>query len=197
MTVNDAIKLIIAPDLVMCFGLITCLLTCSTLCTDSLVSLWLCRIICYFKLPYVVAELRKQPVVEAFKLHSATPSRPICGYTTSVGYRLSTSKYGGIGLCSFAGLLEVVHRCCVSPGITQLVALVRGETTQHRFVKLNLLYWVCFAVELLFSKLLVDLVVSVRSLFQLWKLEIIQFSKCRCHRRTSNVCELLCVVCGV
>ena len=98
------------------------------------------RIVSYFKLSYVVADLRKQSVVDAFKLLSATPSRPICGYTTSVGYRLSTSKYGGIGLCSFAGLLEVVHKCFVSPGVTQLVALVRGETTQHRFVKLTLLY---------------------------------------------------------
>lgn len=83
-------------------------------------------------------DLRKQSAVEAFKLHTPTPSRRICGYTTSAGYRLSTSKYGGLGLCSFAGLLEVVNQCFLLPGVTQLVALVKGETVQHRFIKLSL-----------------------------------------------------------
>jgi len=106
-----------------------------------------------------VIDLRKQSAVEAFKLHTPTPSRRICGYTTSAGYRLSTSKYGGLGLCSFAGLLEVVNQCFLSPGVTQLVALVKGETVQHRFIKLSLVRWssVCYLNRVFLSILLIDL----------------------------------------
>ena len=152
-----------------------------------------------------------QTIERDFNLQPATQSRVIIGYTTTAGYRLSSSKSGGTACCSLVGLLEAARKCYNSKasengrigeigrdkeeegggegckggsesaeggergggegeergggegkggseweegeerggggqkgtgrdGIFELLVLIRGETTQHRFARCSLLH---------------------------------------------------------
>ena len=76
---------------------------------------------------------------DKFKLNPVRPSRREIGYTTSAGYRLTSSHFSGVGFCTFAGLMETIKQCFFAPGVNELLALVRGETIQYWFIKLQLL----------------------------------------------------------
>ena len=52
-----------------------------------------------------------QTIERDFNLQPATQSRVIIGYTTTAGYRLSSSKSGGTACCSLVGLLEAARKC--------------------------------------------------------------------------------------
>lgn len=73
-----------------------------------------------------------------YQLFSARPSRPILGYVTSAGHRLTTSVDSGIGFVTVTGLIEAVTRCHAT-GHTSLQVLARGAKTKYYFVKLNVL----------------------------------------------------------
>ena len=76
---------------------------------------------------------------DEFKLQPVRPSRMEIGYASSAGYRMSSSRFSGVGFCTFAGLVETVKRCLFAPGVNDVFALVRGESTQYWFVKLQLM----------------------------------------------------------
>ena len=76
---------------------------------------------------------------EEFRLQPVRPSRMEIGYASSAGYRMTSSRFSGVGFCTFAGLVETVKRCLLAPGIDDIIALVRGESIQYWFIKLQLL----------------------------------------------------------
>ena len=76
---------------------------------------------------------------DEFKLQSVRSSRMEIGYATSAGYRMTTSHFSGVGFCTFAGLIELIKRCFLAPGVNEPLALVRGESIQYWFIKVQLL----------------------------------------------------------
>lgn len=76
---------------------------------------------------------------DEFKLQPVRPSRMEIGYATSAGYCMTTSHFSGVGFCTFTGLIEMIKRCFLAPGVNEPLALVRGESIQYWFIKLQLL----------------------------------------------------------
>ena len=75
-----------------------------------------------------------------FELTPVLASRSAIGYAVSgsAGYRLSSSVSGGVALCSLVGLVQLVHRCFCVAGTTELIALFRSESIQHRLIRLSI-----------------------------------------------------------
>ena len=80
-------------------------------------------------------------ITKQFKLCPVASSRLTCGYTSSAGYRQASSKCSGIGYCTFSGFLNVLNKCFVTQGVEEVLALIRGEGTAYRFIKMSLLYF--------------------------------------------------------
>lgn len=73
-----------------------------------------------------------------FRLFPVRPSRPVLGYVTSAGHRLTTSLDSGLGFVTVAGLIEAVGHCHTT-GHTLLQVLARGAKTKYYFVKIDIL----------------------------------------------------------
>jgi len=72
------------------------------------------------------------------RLFRPRPSRPILGYVTSAGHRLTTSLDAGIGFVTLEGLVKALSRCHMT-GHTRLQILARGVRTKYFFTRADIL----------------------------------------------------------